>query len=35
MVKLLRLTTEREDANFDIQFNEDIIILKLILEKIT
>ena len=26
MVKLLRLTTEREDANFDIQFNEDIII---------
>ena len=26
MVKLLRLTTEKPDANFDIQFNEDIII---------
>jgi hypothetical protein len=26
MVKLLRLTTNREDANFDIKFNEDIII---------
>jgi len=26
MVKLLRLTTEKQDASFDIQFNEDIII---------
>lgn len=26
MVKLLRLTTEKNDASFDIQFNEDIII---------
>lgn len=26
MVKLLRLTTDKSNANFDIQFNEDLII---------